>query len=56
MNFAVFSDAGEPVRAGVCPEGQVNAQAREGEVAVPWVRDMGKPQDWRLVDGELERR
>jgi len=51
MRFVVFNSAGLPVSTGGCPEGQVEAQAGEGETALPWTG--GNPLEWRLVDGVL---
>lgn len=55
MRFVVFSAEGDPVRMGSCPDVQVEAQAREGETALPWPAENGSPMDWRLEDGELVR-
>lgn len=53
MNFVVFDKDGNPLRDGVCPDGQEQAQAKEGETAFAWPANKGSPLKWRVVDGEL---
>lgn len=56
MNFVVFGPDGEATRAGVCPEGKMEAQAKDGETVVEWSPDLGPPQQWKLVEGEPQRK
>lgn len=56
MKFVVFGPDGEAVRAGTCPDGKEQAQAKDGETAVAWPPENGAPQQWTLQNGELKRK
>ena len=55
MKFAVFDKDGNPVRAGVCPEGKIDIQAKEGETAIEWPADLGPVTSYKLIDGRPEQ-